>query len=450
MWFIKKKKEEKISEETKPQKITPPELTYLEDRLKREQIKSSLLYRSYDLINDGIIILGEDGKPVKINKEAEKILRSLGIDEENVEKLNEIVDDRGFIKSVDQFYKLEEKNFDGKKIILLQKITLVKRLIDDVVCILAEDTAITIYNVAKSKLLSDILNTYTDVKFKNLLERLFEESKGLENLNQFIYGVKNKVEESKKVLTIIHTISEQTNLLSLNAAIEAARAGDVGKGFAVVADEIRQLASKTSQNAEEIRRIIESIVDSVDKTSKASSKTSANLIDIMNEFKGEFEKLYSSINNLNNFTSAALDEQLESWKNVLKSQEIYPDKKLTLYLDLLQRIIDHSVYMKNITEVISGKSEWTPPHFTECTLGKWYYSVGKGEISEIGAEALERFSKIEEPHKEFHQLGNKILENFKKGKVVEATEQSFELISLSQNVVEGIKKLAELVKRCNI
>ena len=448
MWFIKKKEEKK--EETKPQKITPPELTYLEERLKKEQIKSSLLYESYDLIDDGVIIVGEDGKIFKINKNAKKIMSLLGIGEDNVEKLNEFVDERGFIKSGDQFYRLEEKSFDGKKIILLKKITLLKRLIDDVVCVLAEDTAITIYNVAKSKLLSDILNTYTEIKFKDLLERLFEESKGLENLNQFIEGAKSKVEESKKVLTIIQAISEQTNLLSLNAAIEAARAGDVGKGFAVVADEIRQLASKTSQNAEEIRKIIESIVDSVEKTSRASSKTSINLIDIMNEFKGEFEKLYSSINNLNNFTSEALDEQLESWKNVLKSQEIYPDKNLTLYLDLLQRIIDHSVYMKNLTDVISGKSEWTPPHFTECALGKWYYTVGKEDVSKMGSEAVERFSNIEEPHKEFHQLGNDILENFKKGKVVEAMEQSFDLISLSQKVVESIRKLAEIVKRCSI
>jgi len=68
----------------------------------------------------------------------------------------------------------------------------------------------------------------------------------------------------------------------------------------------------------------------------------------------------------------------------------------------------------------------------------------------MGTEAVERFSNIEKPHKDFHQLGNKILEDFKKGKLVEAMEQSFDLISLSQNVVESIKRLAELVKKCSI
>ena len=451
MWFIKKKDNgRKKREEIKPQTLPSPELTYLEDRLKKEQKKGALLLKSFDMIDDGVVIIEEDGNPVKTNEKAKYMLETAGIKEEDLQNIKEIVDERGFIKSGNQFFRLSEKSFDGKKLILLKDVTHLKRLVDDVVCVLAEDIATTIYNVAKSKLLSDILNNYTDIKFKALLERLSEESKGLENLNQFIDGVKNKVEESKKVLTIIQTISEQTNLLSLNAAIEAARAGDVGKGFAVVADEIRQLASKTSRNAEEIANIIESIVGSVEKTSKASMSTSANLMDIINEFKREFEKLYLSINNLNNFTTEALEEQLESWANVLKSQEIYPDKNLTLYLDLLQRIIDHSVYMKNLTDVISGKSDWTPPHFTECALGKWYYSVGKEEVSKIGPEAVDRFAGIEDPHKEFHKLGDEILENFKKGKIVEAMEQSFELINVSQKVVESIKKLAETVKSCSV
>ncbi|MDQ7055845.1 MAG: CZB domain-containing protein [Persephonella sp.] len=222
------------------------------------------------------------------------------------------------------------------------------------------------------------------------------------------------------------------------------------RGFSVVADEIRQLASKTSQNADEIRRIIETIVKSVNETSNTANRTSENLISLIEQFKEEFKKLHSSIEMLNDFTTEALEEQLQSWSNVLKSQEIYPDRRFQLYLSLLQRIIDHSVYMKNLAYVVSGKISWTPPEYTDCALGKWYYSTGEDDIKKISESSYELFKDIEQPHREFHQTGNSFVENFQKKKIESAMKDGMNLINLSAEIVSAIRKLAKNIKTCKV
>ena len=84
-------------------------------------------------------------------------------------------------------------------------------------------------------------------------------SKEMSVAMQEVEGLADSSEKIGSVLEVIRSIAEQTNLLALNAAIEAARAGEAGRGFAVVADEVRNLAKRTQDSVEEIRQVIEGL-----------------------------------------------------------------------------------------------------------------------------------------------------------------------------------------------
>ena len=87
-----------------------------------------------------------------------------------------------------------------------------------------------------------------------------------------INQLSNDSQKIDSILEVITAISEQTNLLALNAAIEAARAGEAGRGFAVVADEVRNLASKTGSSASEIHSMIKQLQDTANLAVEAMQK----------------------------------------------------------------------------------------------------------------------------------------------------------------------------------
>ncbi len=282
------------------------------------------------------------------------------------------------------------------------------------------------------------------------IEGMHKIAKSVQESSNNISSLATSAEQIGEIINVIDDIADQTNLLALNAAIEAARAGEQGRGFAVVADEVRKLAERTGKATGEISGMINEIQDKTSTTVKVmkvgieevnqgtsladkAGESLTKIEDITNQVMLKIEQVSSASNGHAKLVedigkSAELIANLSKTNLVAVDNSVYSAELLNEQAGTMKEIVkqfeikggglsmfkiaqnDHAFDMSKLKNIIDGRHDANTWVFTtnhECAFGKWYYGNGQKKYTE-----LDKFKDVEAPHYDVHTYANQAVQAY--------------------------------------
>lgn len=300
------------------------------------------------------------------------------------------------------------------------------------------------------------------------------------SVNDTVAKVESLISFSKRIVGIsenIKSIAFQTNLLSLNASVEAARAGDAGKGFAVVANEVRNLAASTSDATKQIEELVVQLQDEMDSigqsmersasavsTGQASIKTAETQMESISQ---KIERVDSNASQI----SAALEEQGQASAMVASgitdiatntARCVADIEHIVTAMDAFEQSVgeqiaklselevpgkvlrlaqsDHVIWKKRLANMIVGREGLNPSELANhnsCRLGKWYNQVNDPAYKNNAA-----FRALEHPHRLVHDHGIRAVRLFNDGDTEAALAEIGRVEAASKEVLNILRHLA--------